>query len=487
MCWSGAPTPAVAASGSAAQQRHLFMDSPEGNGTTSAPRGTHINTFKTTTASGTALTIGMGTQIFTIPAGVTVSPSGQPIAQGEQVSIVSNSNAAYYMSGYVVSYSGTSLTVNVTAIGSGSGTTVTDTWTVAGGLDMRHLVLANQTNWACNSPVTNSNPVAFNFATPGTWCGGSSPYITETILPTGYNNSTAPISITDLGTGSTPQYSLDGGHTWTTFSSWPGTGTIAPGQTLTLQLTPSTYNGGTASAQVTIGSTSTTVSVNTTGRCFSGGPLSGNQVGGSGSNSSYIFATLNHPTTAGDLIVATAAFTVANSGDGGYFYFCDIPNGQHCVGATNTSSFTGTLGVPVVTSFYIPNIEGNVGTFLLGFGSCCGPFTPANVALIVTEYNVLNASPLDQYANNSPGATASINPSQASELIVGYNGVVVNSGTPTITPIYPTSHTISVTSGPLTLMQTDGIISSTATQTASYTDSGDSVVNATAIDSFKLP
>lgn len=72
------------------------------------------------TASSTSITIGTGNQTFTVP-----SQLGFQI--GQYVLIQQNGNTANYMSGRVVSYTGTTLVVNVTTTG-GSGTI--SNWTI---------------------------------------------------------------------------------------------------------------------------------------------------------------------------------------------------------------------------------------------------------------------------------------------------------------------------------------------------------------------
>lgn len=74
-----------------------------------------------TASSSTSLAIGLGTKVFTVPA-------GKAFVTGIRVSAVNPSNAGQYMSGTVASYSGTTLTVTVDIVG-GSGTL--NTWNIS--------------------------------------------------------------------------------------------------------------------------------------------------------------------------------------------------------------------------------------------------------------------------------------------------------------------------------------------------------------------
>lgn len=483
LCWDGTPLPAVPASGSTQQQRYLFLDSKDGtntytyavggatstpsNNNTSESRQVNANTWSTF-LNATSPSIGTGTKTFTIPASVT-GQAGNPPGVGDQVVIVSNSDVSNYMAGYVISYSGTTLTARITATG-GSGTIATGSATtrnVAGGLSLRHLALANQSDWKCTNPNSVTTLKSFNFA-PTVWCSTPSPAISETLLPVGANTTQA-ISITSHPNGGSAQYSLDAGATWTSSA-----GTIGPGRTLTLRLTPPATNGITLSPTVTIGGvgyTPWTFSVN--GGCYAINPISGNQVTANGGGVSSLTLTLGSGSTANNMIFVTV----------GHFNF---PTRTVTVtdnkGSTYTAINNTSNGNSRLYTFFAKQVASGVTTITVTFSG-----SVTNGAAIATEYPIANSNPLDQQSM-ATGSSTSATPTQSGELIVGSTLSYATGGSPTITGAIPSSNLVTAVNGNLRVGQSDTNTTATTSQTASYTLGGGGVVSGvTGIATFVSP
>jgi len=468
-CWAGNLLPSSPTTGSTQQQRHLFWDSAEGNGTTSKPRGTNLG-FANTSPSTTSMTIAAtGTQNLTITSGLTVFP-------GDSVIIVSTANVANYMIGTVTSYSAGALVVNVTSKG-GSGTFAS--WNVSGGLDMRHLILANQSNWACTNPNTITSPSNFAFRSSGAASCNAS-YITEMIEPTNWNTGTTNnISIAATGATATasPQYQVYNAN-GTIATPWTSsTSTITPGQSVQVQVYEATTNSATTGATLTIGTATGSVSTTTTSSCIAAAV----QTASSTTASSSGTLTFGSNFTVGDLVViAMTVYEATGATPPTITAVSDNGANVYTRGGGNSSGTNPTTGDWYAYS-HITHAANTVTV------------TGANVtslALIGEEYPITLASPFDKASSTIACGIASATSTQTDDLAVGFLAYSGTSVTAVPTPTgYPTSNQINtaLTNNGANLTVTDSNFASNAVGAykANYTAHGTAINNFCPILLFK--
>lgn len=126
----------------------------ETNAATSATNALAAATRLTGTST-TSVLIGTGSKVFT-------TQSGKDFNVGSNVKIVSGANSANYFFGDVTAYSGTTLTVNVTAFG-GSGTFAD--WTIQGRTGLQGIPAAGTGDFVGPASSVANNFVSFNDTT----------------------------------------------------------------------------------------------------------------------------------------------------------------------------------------------------------------------------------------------------------------------------------------------------------------------------------
>jgi len=223
------------------------------------------------------------------------------------------------------------------AVSSPRGTVTT---TGAGDIDLRHLILANQTDWKCTSANSITSPSLFAFASSGAASCNAS-YTTEVIEPTNYNSS-ATISIAGSGSATSPQYSINGGA----FTS--SSGTISPGQTVRVKVYEASANSSISSATLTIGSQNATVTTQTSAACYASAPPNSGitvYVANFGDN------TISVRDVATNAITATwsglsGAWSIALSPDGTKAYVSNASSNTIYVVNTSNGSTTATWSLP---------------------------------------------------------------------------------------------------------------------------------------------
>jgi len=260
------------------------------------------------------------------------------------------------------------------AVSSPRGTVTT---TGAGDIDLRHLILANQTNWLCTSSNSITSPSHFTFASSGAASCNAS-YTTEVIEPTNYNSS-ATISIAGSGSATAPQYSINGGA----FTS--SSGTISPGQTVRVKVYEASSNSSTSSATLTIGSQNATISTTTSSSCYGGGS------GPFGPGTTLYVTNFSNNTVS---VVSTATGTVTStwSGISGAWGIAISPDGTkaYVTDANSKNVYVINTATGVITATWTLSVSSNRGIAISPDGNTA--YTVASVEDVISVINTSNGT-----------------------------------------------------------------------------------------------